>query len=543
LIRYGNEDSDRTPFPTQCSLSSVVLQNARVSPDSRAVTDGTRELTHAELWAWAATVAEDLKRRGVREGQRVALLTPNCLEWIVTVVAAESIGATAIPLNVRSRPEELRIALREARPSAVVLADSFLTNPIADRLQTALADLGKHAPAHFLLIGEQRPWADAFPAANPDITPADDPRPRLENRESLPLICYWTSGTTGAPKGIVHSNQLLMNVWNWTSMVGYSSEDVLVTTRPYYYISGSCWSLFASLLHRATLVVGSHFTPQEIFGLLLRYGGTIMTGGTALYEQLLRTDELRAARDRLQLRGGFFGGTAVRTGFVDDVKAAFGLQWLVQTYGMTELHGFAASTAPRDPSRITEETVGTELPGFTFQLRGPEGDLLAGPEAQGELWVRGPQMLVGYLRGGNLEPATDDEGWFRTGDMLARRPDGRLQFIARLRDVAKIRGENVALPQVDAVLNEAPGVARAVTVIYTDEFGSEALEAVIEPVGSDLSPESIRGYCRERLAPFKVPTRFTITQAGFSWPLTITGKVARHQVAEIARHIQESPAT
>jgi fatty-acyl-CoA synthase len=523
------------PFPTELSLSAVALQNARLAPDATAVIDGTRTLTHAQLWAWAATIADELQARGVGPGQRVGLLTPNCAEWIVTVIAAEAIGALTVPLNVRSRPDELRIALDEAKPSLLVLADSFLTNPIADRLEVALAVAGDNVPAGFLLIGGNRGWADDFPQARPGATTSDDTRPRIPARESLPLICYWTSGTTGAPKGIAHSNRLLQNVWNWTSMVGYSSGDTLVTTRPFYYISGSCWSLFASLLHRATLVIGSRFTPEEIFGLLVRHGGTIMTGGTALYEQLLRTDELRQARDQLRLRGGFFGGTVVRSGFVDDIKAAFGLQWLVQTYGMTELQGFASSTSPGDASTVTETTVGTELPSFTFQLRDQEDTVITEPDVPGELWVRGPQLLAGYLRAGRLEQAVDDAGWFRTGDMLSRQQDGRWQFIARLRDVAKVKGENVALPLVDAVLNEAPGVARAITLIYVDEIGSERLEAVVEPADDTLSAESVREYCRQRLAPFKVPSRVTITSPGFEWPLTITGKVARHQVAALVR--------
>ena len=141
------------PFPTQCALSAVALNNARVAPDVTAVIDGTRRLTHAQLWGWVVTIADEFLERGVKPGHRIAVLTPNCIEWIVTVIAAEAVGALAVPLNVRSRPDELRIALDEVKPTLTVLADSFLTNPIADRFEAAMALTADSMTHSALLIG------------------------------------------------------------------------------------------------------------------------------------------------------------------------------------------------------------------------------------------------------------------------------------------------------------------------------------------------------------------------------------------------------
>ena len=498
--------------------------------DRTAVIDGHRAFTYAELDAWAATVAFRLRDMGVSRGSRVGIFLPNSVEWVVTALAAARIGAVILPINVRSRPDELRNLLLSAGPRAVVLTESFLTNPCADRLEAALPALSTSRPGSELcatfMVGSPRPWAKPFPLPEP-VQPTSE-----SVREDDPFVVFWTSGTTGEPKGVLHAHAALGNVWNWTSLIGYAPAEVVLTVRPFYYIAGAFWSLFGPLLHGASIVIAQRFTPDELLTLMARHGVTVLLGGPSLYESLLEHPLLPELRPRLRLRRGCFGGGAPAGGLVRRAREQLGIPVLAQVYGMTELQGFASSTRPGDSDEVVEGTVGQPLPGFEFKLRDEAGREV--PDGTpGELLVRG-NTLAGYFRDGAIEPGTDSQGWFATGDMLVRRSDGNFVFHSRARDVAKVRGENVALAEIDAVLAALPGIARAVTVALPDPREGSIIRAVVAPAADAvLSEEMIRAECRARLSPHKVPRSVVFVDSTFAWPTTVTGKLQRERVRQL----------
>ncbi|HEX3648275.1 MAG TPA: fatty acid--CoA ligase family protein, partial [Pseudonocardiaceae bacterium] len=408
-----------------------------------------------------------------------------------------------------------------------------LTNPIADRLAEATAESGVDALGPLrLLVDGTRPWASAFPAQD-DVVRAHAIAPQ---RDDTPLICYWTSGTTGDPKGVVHDQRLVRNVWHWTTdVMGYTHADVLVSTRPFYYISGSCWSMLGSLIHGATLVIAQRFDDAELLDLLAGQGATVMLGGQSLYYTLLDSPLFAEYRNRFRLRTGFFGGTSVKPDFVTTVKERFGMASIVQVYGMTELLGFATSTSRTDPDDVTTNTVGRPLPGFEFSLRrldDPRAEI-TDVDTPGELWVRG-NVLAGYLRDGVITDACDADGWFATSDVLSRGADGNWAFHSRIRDMVKVRGENVLLSEVDDALDAVPGVRRGVTFGIEDARDWH-VEAMVEADGSrELTAAEVIAYCRDHLAPHKVPTAVWFLPAGTDWPVTVSGKVRRRELAVIA---------
>jgi fatty-acyl-CoA synthase len=382
-----------------------------------------------------------------------------------------------------------------------------------------------------LMIDTPRGWAEAFPEPDAMLPPVEE---RVEERveEQDPLVVFWTSGTTGEPKGVVHAHAALRNVWNWTSLIGYGPCEVVLTVRPYYYIAGSFWSLFGPLLHGAAIVIAQRLSADEMLPLMAQHGVTVMLGGPTVYEALMEHPLLVEVRDRLRLRRGSFGGGAPGPGFVRRVKTQLGLPILVQVYGMTELQGFTTSTRPDDPDEVADQTIGRPLPGFEFRLRGEDGqDVPDG--TPGELLARG-NTLLGYFREGQITPGVNADGWFATGDLLVRRPDGNYVFHSRARDVAKVRGENVALAEIDAVLATIPGVGRALAVAVPDPREGSVIRAVVAPeAGSDLSEDVVTAACRARLAPFKVPRSVVLVEPSFEWPATITGKLQRERVRQM----------
>lgn len=513
------------------TLGALFAASRARFPDHPAVIQGERAWTYAELDTWSATLAHRLRALGVRKGARVGIYLPNSVQWAVAALAAARLGAVILPINLRYRPDELRRLLEGAQPSAVVLSEQFLTNPCADRLEEALPGLsdgrrGAEAP-QMLMIDNPRSWAEPFPEADASAPPIEE-----DVREQDPLVVFWTSGTTGEPKGVVHAHTALRNVWNWTSMIGYGPDEVVLTVRPYYYIAGSFWSLFGPLLHGAAIVIAQRLSADEMLPLMARHGVTVMLGGPTVYEALLEHPLLDELRPRLRLRRGSFGGGAPGPGFVRRVKERLGLPTLVQVYGMTELQGFTTSTRPDDPDEVADQTVGRPLPGFEFRLRDEEGrDVPDG--VPGELLARG-NTLLGYFLEGTISPGVDADGWFATGDMLVRRPDGNYVFHSRVRDVAKVRGENVALAEIDAVLSTIPGVGRALAIAVPDPREGSLIKAVVSPTpGASLSEEAITAACRARLAPFKVPRSVMLVDPGFDWPATITGKLQRERVRQM----------
>ena len=517
--------------PEPVTLGGLFAASRGRFPDRPAVIQDERAWSYGELDIWAATVAQRLRELGVSRGARVGVFLPNSVEWVVTALAAARLGAIILPINLRYRPDELRKLLAGAQPSAVVLTERFLTNPCADRLEEALPDLrggvGRAGLPAMVAIDRPRSWAEPFPEPEGRVAAVEAPV-----AEADPFVVFWTSGTTGEPKGVAHAHAALRNVWSWTSMIGYGPDEVVLTVRPFYYIAGAFWSLFGPLAHGAAIVIAQRLSPDELLPLMARHGVTVLLGGPSVYEALLEHPLLGRVSGGLQLRRGSFGGGPPGPGFVRRVKQNLGLPIVVQVYGMTELQGYASSTAPDDPDDVTEQTVGRPLPGFEFRLRDESGGEV--PDGTpGELLARG-NTLLGYFRDGVISPGVDAAGWFATGDLLVRRPDGNYVSHSRARDVAKVRGENVALAEVDAVLGSIPGVARAIAIAVPDAREGNVIRAVVAPTAdAGLTVADVIAACRARLAPFKVPRSVALVDATFAWPLTVTGKLQREQVRRL----------
>ena len=533
-------------MPPELSVPGLVRRHAERFGDRTFLIDGDDRVSFAELGRLALALAERLRAMGVTPGGRVVILLPNWAESVVAIFGAITAGTVAVPLSIRMRSDEMTEVIRTLQPQAVIFTERFMTNDIAGRLAEAMDRTGTLGliPALQVRPVTPQPWAEPFDLAGSgeaarDRGSAPDPGPdSAPDPGSDEMICYWTSGTTGPPKGVLHRADLLENVASWTGLLGYDDSDVIVATRPFYYISGCCWALFGALIHGSTLVLSDTLAVPDLLALLVAHGGTVMLGGPSVYLQLMDLPELAAARPALRLKKGFFGGEPIRPGFVERVAEQLGIRRLVQCYGMTELQGFASSTEPDDPLDITENTVGRPLPGFEFSLHAEGGEPITDPGAEGELWVRG-RIFAAYLRSTGLDPGTDPEGWFHTGDRFIQRSDGRWCYRGRLRDVAKVKGESVWLGEIDAVVETMPGVRRCVCLVLDQDDLGDVIACVIEPDGAAgsggapdgaLSEAAVREQCRARLAPFKVPREIRFTAAAHQWPVTVSGKVPRGEV-------------
>jgi acyl-CoA synthetase (AMP-forming)/AMP-acid ligase II len=363
------------------------------------------------------------------------------------------------------------------------------------------------------------------------VQPADDLAELAARRAPEDLLwIFWTSGSTSTPKGAQLTQSAIENVWNWSVRVRLGGGDRVLVSRPFFYIAGNYWCMLAPMLHGAQAVIGQLFTPNEIIELCRRERITVLSGNPLLLKAVVN-DSSYDARAFEHVRFGYLGGSAFLSEDLRLIKEKIGYEYVIHTYGMTELEGFVTSTGPDDPPEIVAGTCGTPLPGFKMKLRHLEtGEEIRG-SGEGELCTTG-RGLVGYqgISAADRAMLFDAQGWFCTGDIMRRRDDGRWQFLGRVKDLIKVGGENVSASEIEAVLQRHPKIGQAVVVSIPDPRRGEAPAAFIEAIaGERIDPEDLTRWCRDQMAPFKVPVSFDFVEPG-AWPMTSTGKIAKREL-------------
>ncbi|MGE3927484.1 MAG: class I adenylate-forming enzyme family protein [Lautropia sp.] len=523
------------------TVAAALLASCRQFETNPAlITADGAVITYDTLAKRVGTAVAVLCRMGLAPGDRIAIWLPNRPEWVVLQCAAALLGLLIVPVNARYRASEAARVLSLSRASVLFTQPAFLTNDYLDRLrELAGGDLGSGPQARIASLPHLRqivlidgPGAEGTVRYD-DLVAAGGPAPDLEALAAARspddrLWIFWTSGSTSAPKGAVLVQSAVRNVWNWTSMAGYRADDRVLVTRPYFYIAGNFWCLLGPLLHGAAAVIGQYFTPEEMVRLSARERVTILSGNPLLLKGLVNDPACDPAAFR-NVRFGYFGGSSVSFDDLRRIKERIGFQYLLQPYGMTELEGFATSTHPSDPLDVVYSTCGRPLPGIEMRLVDPASGQPVPQGVVGELLTRG-RGLVDYEGVSEQDRARlfDRDGWFRTGDLLRLRADGRYEFVGRSKDLIKVGGENTTATEIETTLMEHPDIAGVAVIGVPDEARGEVPVAYLEwRAGREGDPESIRQWCRQRMAPFKVPARFEVVGPG-AWPMTASGKIAKH---------------
>ncbi|SFR29747.1 crotonobetaine/carnitine-CoA ligase [Lentzea waywayandensis] len=420
-------------------------------PDKTAWTfDPGGSFTFAEIDALSDGYAQALRDKGIRAGDRVAIMLRNVPEFPLVWFALVKLGATAVPLNVKYRSVDASHVLTTSEAVAVVGAEEF---------RSLLAD-------HVVHYVEELEPVGGF----------------VQGEVSASVSLQFTSGTTGNPKACVLSHSYWLTLGG--SLVEYfpqlNSGDVMLTAQPFHYIDPQ-WNVVAALLAGAHLVVLDGFHPSSFWAKVREHGVTYFYCLGAMPALLLRmpVDPL----DR-QHSVRVVQASAIPPALHAELEERWGVGWF-EAFGMTETGADLRITA-LDHDRF----VGTGCLGLPAPHR--EAKIV-----DGELWLRGPGMMDGYL--GSPSPFAD--GWFRTGD-LARIEDGRVYHLGRSKDMIRRSGENVAAHEVEEVLMSHPSVRLAAVIGVPDDIRGEEVKAFV--VG-EVTDQELAEFCAERLASFKVP--------------------------------------
>lgn len=504
-----------------------------------------RRFSYADMAGEVTRMVVALRALNCRPGDRVAIWLANRPEWIFLEYACALMGLLLVPVNARYRADEAEYVLVQSRAKLLFTQDRFLTNDYLARLhEIAGGPLGEgerpsipklpHLERIVVMDCTPPPGAVALAQVLGAEVPAVDLHALAAARTpDDPLWLFWTSGSTNRPKGAILGQEGVTNVWNYTLRARITGNDRILTTFPVYYIGGNYWSLLAAMLHGGAVIMSWELTAEEIVRMCRDEKVTVLNGIPFMLKDIVHDPAYDPAAFET-VRMGFFGGATLPP---EDTKTIFdriGYDYMIQVYGMTELHGFATTTEPDDPMEVMMLTCGRALPGFDIRLVDPETGEDVPDGEPGEFITRGNRLLD-YEGISDEDRARffDAEDYYHTGDVLRMRPDGRYEFVSRIKDLIKVSGENVAAAEVELVLKTHPKVFTPQVIGVVDAARGEVPAALIElHEGQTLELEELRAWCHSRMAPFKVPRRLHIVPPG-GWPRAASGKIARFKLHEL----------
>ena len=527
---------------------------ARFGSREALVFEGRRR-TFEEFDRDVDRAARGLLAAGVIPGEKLALWLPNRPAWLHAFFGALRIGAVVLPLNVRLRTHDLAYALAASDASTLVLADrsgpvEFLETVL--ELAPELREGALEAKPNRRCPQLRRVIVDgpARVSEAPGVLSWDEllergeevPAERLESLAmevdpDAPALIMFTSGSTGNPKGVVHSHRLVRNVTDQANRLGIGPRDRTLMFLPLFHVFGMYDGALMMPVAGTRMVLMERFDADEALRLVEAEGCTLIHGFDTHFTDLLDSPEL-ARRDTSTLRGGI-----LLTGMQSSVPVARAVQGrlcpTVSAWGMTEVGGCAALGSPIDDEERRCTDSGAPLPGYEFRIVDPERGAVLGAGEIGELQCRSYMLLSEYYRNREATAAAySEDGWFRTGDRVLLHEDGSIRFLGRYKDVLKVGGENVDPFEVEAFLKAHPAVAQVQVVAAPDARLSEVPVAFVIPrPGEAPDPDELRDFCRGAIAGFKIPRRFFPAS---EFPMTASGKVQRFRLrAEAAERMRE----
>jgi long-chain acyl-CoA synthetase len=497
--------------------------------------DDGRQVSYGELREQVAAARAGLTRLGVGPGGRVALAVGNELEFVVAYLAVLGRGAAVVPMEPSSPTAVIEHEI------AAVGATVAIVGPVA-RAAFAAVDRDRvptvaHVVATPLPPGDHgEPDDDRSWSALLALPPGTTAAPIVDVGEDALAALVFTSGTAGAPKAAMlsHGNLLANLRQSQSGPDPLVATDVVYGVLPLEHVYGLNVVLGLSLLVGATLVLEAvprtRFQPSAAIAAIARHGVTVLPGVPPMWSAFADLDA--AALDGLAGGGDPFGGVRIALSGASkmpeqatcDLRDRFGLQ-LAEGYGLTEASPVVTSSVGI-PMKVG--SVGRVLDGIDVRLVDDAGDdVLAGDV--GEIWVRGPNVFLGYLDDAEATAKAIGDGWLHTGDVAVADDDGYLFLVDRSKDLIIVSGFNVYPAEVEDVIAANPAVADVAVVGRPDPHTGEAVHAyvVLRPGVGAVDRTSLREWCGERLARYKCPTEVVIVD---QLPRGLAGKLLRRQL-------------
>ncbi|MEV5664093.1 long-chain-fatty-acid--CoA ligase [Streptomyces flaveolus] len=492
------------------SVAAILAENARRRPDKEALVEGDLRLTFAEVWQRARAQAGALAELGVRPGDRVALMAPNTADFPQAYYAIAAAGAVVVPVHLLLSPAEVGHVLTDSG------AGLLLVHPAQAETGAAAA---REAGVRVVVLGDElgKLAADAEPLPSYVTRDADDP-----------AVVFYTSGTTGVPKGAVlsHFNLVMNATVNAFDANDIRPDDIALGALPLFHAFGQTVSLNSTWRAGATLVLLPRFDAARAIELMGREKVNTFHGVPTMFVALAAAAAEAGALP--ELRVCISGGASLPVAVLERFEEAFGAK-IYEGYGLSETSPAAAVNQPVFGAR--PGTIGHPLWGVDVEIARAETEdrvELLPPGELGEVVVRGHNVFSGYLGRPEATAEALVDGWFRTGDLGTKDDEGFLRIVDRKKDVVIRGGYNVYPREVEEVLMRHPGIAQVAVIGLPDELHGEEVCAVVVPApGATPDGAEITEWSKQHLGKYKYPRRVEFTDA---LPLGPSMKVLKREL-------------
>jgi long-chain acyl-CoA synthetase len=490
------------------NLGSILQATSAQRPDHVAVRLDDAALTYAELDRAARGIATSLRARGIEPGSSVAIMIPNLPEFTQAYYGILYAGCTVVPLNVLLSAPEVQYHLEDSR------AQLLFAHPLFE----APAKTGA-AAARVPVVWAAGADGDTV-AAFASAPPIDAVTPTLPTETAVIL---YTSGTTGKPKGaeLTHSNLFINCAVVLPKLLPVSPDDTALATLPLFHSFGQTCIQNASIAAGGTFTLLPRFGPEEAFAIMERHRVTLFAGVPTMYFALLHHEG--PARDLSALRWCVSGGAAMPVEVMNAFEAKFHVE-IFEGYGLSETSPVACFNMPGRPR--TPGSIGYPVWGVEMAILDEKDQPVADGE-RGEICIRGHNIMKGYLGRPDATREALRGGWFHSGDVGVRDPNGSYRIVDRVKDMIIRGGFNVYPREIEEVLYAHPAIVEAAVIGVAHESHGEEVKAVVVSRDPKLSADDLIAYCREQLAAYKYPRIVVFAE---SLPKGPTGKILKREL-------------
>ncbi len=494
----------------------VLAHHAMRAPDRPMLRQGDRTVTYGQMADRVAAVAGGLHERGVGQGDVVALLSYNCIEFIETIFAANHLGAIAMPINWRLAAPEVRYILEHSQANALVCDGDLLqlgeeATGELDHALTRACIASTDAPDGWIAYSELH-----SPNAPPVVGAGGDDVHRL----------MYTSGTTGRPKGVMltHANLAWKNLAHLVEF-GFTSDDLGLACGPLYHVGALDLTTTTLIAAGATTVIHRLFDAAAVVDEIERSRVTTVWLAPAMVNAIMALPDIET-RELSSVRVIINGGEKMPIPLIERLQRTFPSAWFADAYGLTE--SVSGDTFLDRDSMITKlGSVGRPCLYLELEVW-DDGGKPVPAGGRGEVVLRGPKVFKGYWRDPDATEAAFAGGWFHTGDIGVLDDDGYLFIVDRLKDMILSGGENIAGSEVERVLYEHAAVLEVAVVGRPDpKWGEVPVAFVALRPHVNATADELIEHCRGQLAKFKVPKAVVFVDA---LPRNPSGKVLKREL-------------
>ncbi|MCK9363601.1 MAG: long-chain fatty acid--CoA ligase [Syntrophales bacterium] len=496
------------------NIAQFLIDSAARRPEHPAVISGGRAVTYSELNQRTDSLAWGLREKGVAPGDVVVLMMPNSIDWITAYYALAKLGAIVLPVNFLYRTEELAHIFRDSG------ARAFIGSP--DYLNYASPLIRESNSFHLALVSGVDVPEGFEPLEGLFRERGTFPVHAVRDDDTLAII--YTSGTTGLAKGAMLTHHSLgSNARTIADMRFTQSQDVCLGVLPLFHIYGQTSTLNASIYLGLTIRLWAHFDEAEVFAAIEQEESAILIAVPTIFNRLAEMAGQRPPA-RSSLRFCVSGGASLPVEVLQRFEKAFNVT-VYEGYGLTECSPVCVENPYGRPTK--PGSIGLPIPGFQARIVDeqdrdvPQGEV-------GELIIQGPGVMKGYLN----QPAATKEtlrgGWLHTGDLARQDKDGYIYIVDRKKEMIIRGGYNVYPREIEEVLYGHPAVLECAVIGFPhQDLGEEVAAVIVIRQGASATPEEIKQYVKERVAPYKYPR---VVRLVLELPKTNTGKILKRSI-------------